>query len=67
LTPGLRYGPEADDGGPRLWPPEEWTLGSSWTDALPALITALCLLGIAAVVGAAPPGRPPDHDIDHGP
>jgi hypothetical protein len=66
LMPGVRYGAEGADDGPRLWPPEEWTLGSSWTNALPALMAMLCVVGIAAVVGAVPPGRPPDYRVDQG-
>jgi len=47
-----------DGDAPRLWPPEAWTLGSSWSHALPAIVAALCLIGIAAA--AVPPGRHPD-------
>jgi hypothetical protein len=50
-------GPDGDV--PRLWPPEAWTLGSSWSHAVPAITAALWLIGIAAVVTAVPPGRRP--------
>jgi hypothetical protein len=55
-TPGAGLHGDA----PRLWPPDVWALGSSWSHALPAIIGALCLIGIAATVAAVPPGRHPD-------
>jgi hypothetical protein len=52
--------PDVDAGtaGPRLWPPQDWTLGSSWTAAAPALVASLCLLAIVAATTAPPAGGP---------
>jgi hypothetical protein len=52
-----------DGDAPRLWPPEVWTLGSSWSHALPAIMAALCLIGITAAVAAVPPGRRRDDPL----